>query len=130
MSNSRVHAAIAFSGAFIVGAFVAFVPPIPPASAESQAQRICREQGISPRGDGYEYCLSQATRALYWGEPGLARSFARVTASAREACLGYGLQPQTAGFLTCFERETYARGQMVRADAAAPEYGPQIADHP
>ncbi len=129
MTNSRVHAAIALGGALIVGAFVAFVPPIPPASAESQAQRICREQGISPRSDGYEYCLSQATRALYWGEPALARSFARVTVYAREACLGYGLQPQTAGFQACLDRETYARGLMVQADTA-PDYGPQIADHP
>ena len=44
----------------IVGAFVAFLPPIPPASAQSQAQRICREQGVTPSSDGYEYCLSQA----------------------------------------------------------------------
>lgn len=129
MTNSRVHAAIALGGVLIVGAFVAFVPPIPPASAESQAQRICREQGIAPRSDGYEYCLSQATRALYWGEPALARSFARVAVSAREACFGSGLQPQTTGFQACFDREAYVRGLMVHADAA-PDYGPQIADHP
>lgn len=129
MTNSRLHAAIALGGALIVAVFAAFVPPVPPASAESQAQRICREQGISTRSDGYEYCLSQATRALYWGEPGLARSFARVTVAAREACLNYGLQPQTTGFQACIDRETYARGLMVHADAA-PEYGPQIADPP
>jgi hypothetical protein len=129
MTNSRLHAVIALGGALIVGAFAAFVPPIPPASAQSQAQRICREQGISPRSDGYEYCLSQATRALYWGEPGLARSFARVTVNAREACLGYGLQPQTEGFQACLDRETYARGLMVHAETQ-PTYGPQIADHP
>jgi hypothetical protein len=127
MTNSRVHASIALGGVLIVGAYVAFVPPIPPASAQSQAQRICREQGISPKSDGYEYCLSQATRALYWGEPELARTFARVAATAREACLGYGLQPQTTGFQACIDRETYARGLMVHADSA-PEYGPQIAD--
>src|ERR1044072_4592382 len=97
MTNSRVHAVLALGGVLIVGAFAAFAPPIPPASAQSQAQRICREQGISPRSDGYEYCLSQATRALYWGEPGLARSFARVTVNARAGCLGYGLPPHTDG---------------------------------
>ena len=129
MTNSRVHAVIALGSALIVSAFAAFVPPIPPASAQSQAQRICREQGVSPRSDGYEYCLSQATRALYWGEPELARSFARVTVSAREACLGYGLQPQTTGFQSCIDRETYARGLLVHADQL-PKYGPQIADHP
>lgn len=69
MTNSRVHAAIALGGALIVGAFVAFVPPIPPASAQSHAQRICREQGISPQSDGYEYCLSQATRAYTGASP-------------------------------------------------------------
>jgi hypothetical protein len=129
MTNSRMHAAIALGGALIVGAFAAFVPPIPPASAQSQAQRICREQGVSPRSDGYEYCLSQATRALYWGEPELARSFAKVAATARDACLGHGLQPQTTGFQACIERETYARGLMVYADEQ-PKYGPQIADQP
>ena len=129
MTNSRMHAALALGSALIVGAFVAFLPPVPPASAQSHAQRICREQGVSPRSDGYEYCLSQATRALQWGEPALARSFARVTVDAREACLGSGLQPQTAGFSACIDRETYARGLMVHADAP-PKYGPQIADHP
>lgn len=129
MTNSRVHAAIALGGALTIGAFAAFVPPIPPASAQTQAQRICREQGISPKSDGYEYCLSQATRALEWGEPGLARNFARVTVEAREACLGYGLQPQTTGFQACIDRETYARGLMVYADEQ-PKYGPQVADHP
>jgi len=129
MTNSRVHAALAVGSVLFIGAFAAFVPPIPPASAQSQAQRICREQGVTPRSDGYEYCLSQATRALEWGEPALARNFARVTVNAREACLGYGLQPQTEGFQTCLDRETYARGLMVHADAE-PNYGPQIADHP
>jgi hypothetical protein len=129
MTNSRLHAAIALGSVVFVGAFAAFLPPVPPASAQSQAQRICREQGVSPKSDGYEYCLSQATRALEWGEPALARSFARVTVSARDACLDRGLQPQTTGFKTCIDRETYARGLMVHADGQ-PTYGPQIADHP
>jgi hypothetical protein len=129
MTNSRIHAALALGSVFVVGAFVAFLPPIPPASAQSQAQRICREQGVGPRTDGYEYCLSQTTRALEWGEPRLAHSFARVAANAREACLGYGLQPQTSGFRTCIDKEAYARGLLVYADEP-PSYGPQIADHP
>lgn len=124
-----MHAAIALGSVLIVGAFVAFLPPVPPASAQSQAQRICREQGIRPATDGYEFCLSQATRALEWGEPGLARGFARVTLDAREACMSYGLQPDTSGFRACIERETYARGLLVYADDQ-PNYGPQIADHP
>lgn len=127
MTNSRIHAAIALGSAMIVGAFVVFLPPVPPASAQSHAQRICREQGVTPKAEGYEYCLAQATRAIEWGEPQLARSFARVAFDAGEACLAYGLQPQTSGFRSCIDRETYARGLMVYADEQ-PKYGPQIAD--
>ena len=129
MTNSRIHAAIALGSLVMLGAFVAFLPPVPPASAQTQAQRICREQGIAPNAEGYEYCLSQSVRALEWGEPKLAHSFARVAAEAREACLGNGLQPQTAGFRACIEREAYARGLLVLADEP-PNYGPQVADHP
>ena len=32
MTNSRLHAAIALGSVLIVGAFVAFLPPIPPVS--------------------------------------------------------------------------------------------------
>lgn len=127
MTNSRIHAAIALGSVVVVGAFVAFLPPVPQASAQSQAERICREQGVQPQADGYEYCLSQATRAVEWGEPKLARSFAKVTVEAREACLGYGLKPQTSGFAACMDRETNARGLLVYADEQ-PKYGPQIAD--
>ena len=119
MTNSRLHAVIALVSALIVGAFVAFIPPIPPATAQSQAQRICREQGISPRSEVHEYCLFQATRVLEWGEPQLARHFARVAVDAQEACLGYGLQPQTSGFRTCIDRESYARGLLVSPDVRA-----------
>ena len=129
MTNSRIHAALALGGLLVVGAFVAFLPPVPPASAQSHAQRICREQGVVPPSEGYEYCLSQATRALEWGEPRLAHSFARVAAEAREACLGYGLQPQTEGFRSCMDRETHARGLLVYLDEQ-PKYGAQIADSP
>lgn len=129
MTNSRIHAALALGSTLTVAAFVSFLPPVPPASAQTQAQRICREQGVSPKTEGYEYCLSQAARALEWGEPKLAHSFARVAVDARDACLGYGLQPQTAGFRSCIDRESYARGLMVYADEP-PNYGPQIADHP
>ncbi|CAN5695569.1 hypothetical protein BH11PSE3_BH11PSE3_49470 [soil metagenome] len=129
MAHSRTYAAIALGSVALVGLFVAFLPPVPPASAQSQAQRICREQGVAAKSEGYEYCLAQATRALEWGEPHLARSFARVAAESREACLGYGLQPATSAFRACIEKETYARGLMVYADEA-PAYGPQLATVP
>ena len=125
MTNSRQHAAIALGSALIIGTFVAFLPPVPPASAQSQAARICREQGVSPKGDGYEYCLSQATRAIEWGEPGLARDFARVSVQSRDACAREGLKPGSSGFEACIDRETYARGMLVAADQG----GPQIAEH-
>lgn len=76
MTNSKIHAALAIGCLVAFGAFVAFLPPVPPASAQSQAERICREQGVKINTEGYEYCLSQATRAVEWGEPALARSFA------------------------------------------------------
>ena len=126
MTNSRIHAALALGSVVLVGAFVAFLPPVPPASAQSHAQRICREQGVVPPAESYEYCLSQATRAIEWGEPQLARRFARVAVDARDACLGSGLKPQTSGFRSCIDRETYARGLLVYADEQ-PKYGPQIA---
>ena len=84
---------------------------------------------MKPPTETYEYCLSQATRALEWGEPTLARGFARVAVESRDACLGYGLQPQTDGFKACLDKETAARGLLVLADEQ-PTYGPQIADHP
>jgi hypothetical protein len=48
-------------------------------------------------------------REDYW----LARSFARVAGDAHEACLRVGLQPETDGFRTCLDRESYARSLMV-----------------
>ncbi|HKD56198.1 MAG TPA: hypothetical protein VKD45_01705 [Hyphomicrobiaceae bacterium] len=129
MTNSQVHATIALGSALIVGVFVAFLPPIPPASAQSQAQRICREQGVKPNTDAYEYCLSQTTRALEWGEPQMAYSFAQVAAEARDACLSYGLHERTAGLQACIDKEATARTLMIFA-SEEPKYGPQIADHP
>jgi len=129
MTHSQTHAGIAIGAAVLIGVVIAFLPPVPPASAQNQAQRICREEGVKLPTETYEYCLSQATRALEWGEPTLARGFARVAVEARDACLGYGLQAQTDGFKACIEKETAARGLLVLADEQ-PNYGPQIADHP
>ena len=113
MTNSRLHAAIALGSVLIVGAFVAFLPPVPPVSAQGHAQRICREEGISPNSEVHEICLSQTIGALERGELRLARSFARVAVDAQEACLRSGLQPQTESFRTCIDRESYARGLLV-----------------
>lgn len=125
MTRSQLHAGLAFGSALLVAGVAAFAPPIPPASAESQAERICRGQGITSVSAGYDYCLSQATRALEWGEPEIAYTLARVTADARDACLQYGLQPATSGYKACLERETHARRLLVFTDE--PIYEKQIA---
>jgi hypothetical protein len=113
MTNSRLHASIALGGVLIVGAFVAFLPPVPPVSAQGHALRICREEGITPDNDVHEICLSQTIRSLEQGELRLARRYARVAVDAQEACLRSGLQPQTEGFRACTGRESYGRGLLV-----------------
>ncbi len=125
MTRSQLHAGLAFGTTFLVAAVASLAPPVPPASAESQAERICRGQGVTSNMDGYEYCLSQATRALEWGEPEIAYTMARVTADARDACLEYGMQPATSGYKACMERETHARRLLVFTDE--PVYDKQIA---
>ncbi|MFZ5784624.1 MAG: hypothetical protein ACOY4R_30890 [Pseudomonadota bacterium] len=127
MTPSRFHASIAFGSALIVGFFVAFVPPVPPASAESQAQRICREEGIDRWSPGYAYCLAEATRSLEQARPYLARKVARVAADSHDACERHGLEPQTKGFQSCVHKETYTRSLLIQADEE-PVYGPDIAD--
>ena len=82
-----------WSSVLILGAFVAFLPPIPPVSAEGHAQRICREEGISLNSEVHKNCLSQTIGALERGELQLARGFARVAVDPQEACLRSGLQP-------------------------------------
>jgi hypothetical protein len=113
MTSSRLHASIALGGVLIVGAFVAFLAPVPPVSAQGHAQRICREEGISPNSEVREICLSQTIGALQRGELRLARRYARVAVDAQEACLRFGLQPQTESFRACADRESYGRGLMV-----------------
>ena len=60
---------------------MAFLPPVPPVSAQNHAQSIYREQGITLRNEGYEYCLLHVR-----GEPILAREVARFTVDVQEAC--------------------------------------------
>jgi hypothetical protein len=129
VTNSQMHAAIALGTALMASVFIAFLPPVPPASAQSQAQRICREQGVKADSEAYEYCLSQATRALEWGEPQLAYSYAQVAADARDACLSFGLRVRTAGLQACIDKETTRRALFIYASEQI-KYGPQIADHP
>ncbi len=113
MTNSRLHASVALGGVLIVGAFVAFLPPIPPLSAQGHAQRICREEGISPDSEVHEICLSQTIRGLEQGELRLARRYALVVADAQEACLRTGLRPQAESLRACTDRESYARGLLL-----------------
>ena len=113
MTNSGLHAAIALGSVLIVGAFVLFVPFVLPASERSQGQRICREEGIGQGSDLHEICLAQTIRALEREDYWFARSFARVAGDAHAACLRVGLQPETDGFRTCLDNESYARSLML-----------------
>jgi hypothetical protein len=129
VTNSQMHATVALGSTLIAGVLIAFLPPIAPASAQSQAERICREQGVKPASEAFEYCLSQTTRALEWGEPQMAYSFAQVAAESRNACLSYGLRARTAGLQACIDKESTARAVLIYA-SEEPKYGPQIANHP
>lgn len=126
MTRNQLHAGLALGSVFLMAGIVAFAPPVPPASAQSQAERICREQGIKKTSEGYEYCLSQAIRAIEWGKPEIAHTMARVTVDARDACLEYGLTPATSGYKSCMERETHARRLLVFTDD--PQYDREIAE--
>lgn len=129
MTHSQFHASVV-CGAIVVLAGVALLaPPVPPASAEVQASRLCREEGVKPASPGYDACLLQAERAIKWGDPQLARAFARVAAEAREACQAYGLEPTSAGYQACLEREIKARNLLVFSEEKL-NFGPQLADHP
>ena len=126
MSHSQIHAGLALGCTALAAVLVAVLPPVPPASAQSQAQRICREQGIKPASEAWEYCLSQATRSLEYGEPQMAVTYAQVAAESRDACLSYGLAPGSAGLRACIDKETTARAILVFASEKI-DYGPQIA---
>jgi hypothetical protein len=91
-----------------------------------QASRICREQGVTASHADYDYCLMKAERAIEWGEPEMARAFARVTAEARQACQSHGLDPASSGYRSCFDRETKARTLLVFRDEKL-KFGPQLA---
>lgn len=126
MTHSQIHAGIAFTSIVVLAGIALLAPSVPPASAEVQASRICREQGIKPVSADYDYCLMQAERALEWGEPEIARAYARVTADAREACQSYGLEPTTGSYRSCIDREINARSLLMFSDEKL-KFGPQIA---
>lgn len=126
MTRTHHWAALALGSTLLVAIAAAIIPSAAPASAQSQADRICLGQGIGSSSAGYEYCISQATRALEWGKPEIAYAMARMTADARDACLEYGLAPTTVDYRACLERETYARSLVIYSDE--PQYEHQIAN--
>ncbi len=129
MTHSQFHASLALGAIVVLAGVALLAPPVPPASAEVQAARICREEGIKPASPAYSSCLLQTERAIEWGDPQFARAFARVTAEAREACQADGLDPSSAGYQACLDREIKARNLLVFADEKL-KFGPQLADHP
>lgn len=126
MTHSQTHAGIAFVSIAALAIVGLMAPPVPPASAEVQASRICREQGLKPNSAGYEFCLLQAERALESGEPDMARAYARVAAESREACQAYGLEPTSSAYSACMERETRARTLLIFSEEKL-RFGPQLA---
>jgi hypothetical protein len=126
MTHSQTHAGIAFASIVVLAIVGLMAPPVPPASAEVQASRICREQGVKPNTAGYDYCLLQAERALEWGEPQMARAYARIAAESRESCQAYGLEPSSSGYAACIERETKVRSLLIFSEEKI-NYGPQLA---
>ncbi|WP_421997318.1 hypothetical protein [Reyranella sp.] len=126
MRLSHFYATVAVSALVVTGVLVAFLPPVPPASAETHAARICREAGVLPGGDGYEYCMAATVRSIEWGKPALGRALARMTVEARESCRNEGVRPGTPAFKACLEKETQARSLLIYADEQ-PTYGPQVA---
>ena len=126
MTHSQTHAGIAFASIVVLATVALMAPPVPPASAEVQASRICREQGVKPATAGYDYCLLQAERALEWGEPEMARAYARVASESREACQSYGLDPASSGYSSWMDRETKARSLLIFSEEKL-RFGPQLA---
>jgi hypothetical protein len=126
VTRSQIHAGIAFGSILVLASVAVLAPAVPPASAEMQASRICREQGITTASAGYDICLWQAEKALEGGEPEIARALARVTAEAREACRSRGLEATTGDYRVCMERETKVRSLLVFSDEKL-KFGPQLA---
>lgn len=129
VTHNQFHASLAFGTIVVLATVALLAPPVPPASAEVQAARICREEGVKPASPNYDYCLMQAERAIEWRDPQIARAYARAAAEAREACQAYGLTPTTSGYQACLDRETKARNLLVFSDERL-KFGPQLADHP
>ncbi len=100
----------------IAGCAIAVVAPAAPVSAESRAERMCINHGVTPNSAAYEQCVSRVTRAFEWGEPEMAYSLARISRDAKTTCLGYGLQPQARGFQACVDNEIDARSLLVFTD--------------
>ena len=94
MTNSRLHAAIALGSVLIVGAFVAFLPSVLPASERSQAHRICREEGITFRLWGIDARELAQTCPDGWPTGRMAATRLQALTSGRSTvCQVAGLSP-------------------------------------
>lgn len=129
VTHSQFHASLAFGTIVVLATVALLAPPVPPASAEVQAARICREEGVKPASPNYDTCLMQTGRAIEWGDPRIARAYARAASEAMEACQAYGLEPTGSGYRSCLDRETRARN-LLAIGSEKPRFGPQLANHP
>ena len=60
--------------------------------------------------------MSRVTRAFEWGEREMAYTLARISRDAKSLCINSGIQPASAGFQSCMEREIEARSLLVFTD--------------
>lgn len=110
---NRTH----FVTALVVGglavATTAFAAQPMSASAQSQAEKACRNHNIQPRSSEWELCLSHVTRAYEWGEQTLAAQLARAAGDARGSCLSKAQRPESQGYRACVNKEIEARSELL-----------------
>ena len=108
----RLLPVTALAAATLLGT-AAVALPYTPTTAQSRAEIACRDEGVRPNSAAWELCLSHVTRAYEWGERGLAVQLARMSGNARESCLSYGLQAESAGYRSCLSREIEAHSELL-----------------
>jgi hypothetical protein len=111
--------ALALGGLAVTGA------PMPAANAQSgdalaQAEHTCLTEGVRPRTEAFDVCVSRTANAFDDGAPDLAYSQAQAVPSARDACLSMGAVPGTLGYRQCLNTEIDRHAERIYAIMAEP----------
>jgi hypothetical protein len=109
----RTHFVTALVVGSLATAATAFAAQPLTASAQTLAERACRNQNVEPRSSAWELCLSHVTRAYEWGEYTLANQLARAAGDARQSCLEEGQRPESQGYRACVNREIDAHSELL-----------------